>query len=800
MNFPFEDLGGIGHINIKIDRKPEMEPDTEALPVLPTRNLVLFPGVTQTVRLGRENSIRVAELAERTGIPIGVICQRDPSDDNPSVNQLYDIGVIARVLRIIETPDGQKNAFVMAGDRFKVLGEAISPLVSDLPAVSIEILKDKKPHPSNKHFKDTLTAIMLMVEKLGDKSGTPTAHIKMMIDDDMPDAQKVNMLASNLPIDTRDKIALLTEPRIKERADHLLQLLVATDSQLDAMREIMDRAKEGMENNHRQAFLQQQMDAIRTELYGSSDNDEENLRERAKASGMSAEVMQTFEKELSKLAHLNPNSPDYSVQYSYLDTLVSLPWSNVTEDRADITAAEAQLEADHFGLQKVKERIIEQIAMLLDNPTGKAPIICLVGPPGVGKTSIGRSIADALGRKYQRVAFGGMHDEAEIRGHRRTYIGAMPGRIIDAVKRAGTANPVIVLDELDKIGADYKGDPAAALLEVLDPEQNSHFHDNYVDIDFDLSHVLFIATANTTQTISQPLMDRIEVIEIPGYVRAEKLKIARLHLIPRMLKNHGENAPEFSLDDDALALLIDSYTAESGVRQLEKQLESLFRKTVLARMRKTPFAMPLTAEKVSELLGKPLLNRQNCPAVMTPGVAVGLAWTQAGGEILLVEASRYAAQKGGGTLTVTGNLGDVMKESATLAMQWVKANAESLGIEADEISKWNIHVHFPEGAIPKDGPSAGITITTALTSLLTGRAVKPFLAMTGEASLRGEVLPVGGIREKLLAALRAGATDVILCEQNRRDVEEIPAEYLHGLNVHYVTRITDVLAIALQPA
>ncbi len=510
---------------------------------------------------------------------------------------------------------------------------------------------------------------------------------------------------------------------------------------------------------------------------------------------MPENVFSLFNKEIEKLRRYNPSSPDYSVLYSYLDTLVALPWNKKTKSEATLASATEILESDHYGLEKVKERIVEQLAMLLHNPSGRSPIICLVGAPGVGKTSIGKSVARALGRKYERVSFGGLHDEAEIRGHRRTYIGAMPGRIIDAIKRAGVNNPVLLLDEIDKIGNDYKGDPAAALLEVLDPEQNCHFHDNYIDVDFDLSDVLFIATANTLSTIARPLLDRMEIIDISGYLLEEKIEIARRHLIPRILKEDALAEGDLMVSDAALRHIISDYTAESGVRALEKKLAAVARKAVLAKMKNDEFPNPVEPENLYSLLGLSPYKHDNYEGNEIAGVVTGLAWTEVGGEILLAESSLCAAKSP--SLVLTGKLGDVMKESATIAYQWVKAHAQQLGINPELFDKYTLHVHFPEGAVPKDGPSAGITIVTSIVSTFLQKRVAPRLAMTGEITLRGRVLPVGGIREKILAAKRAGITDIVMSKENKRDIDDMPSQYSEGLKFHYVDTIDEVLQVAV---
>jgi len=611
---------------------------------------------------------------------------------------------------------------------------------------------------------------------------------------DFKDETLVNFLCTKLPFDTQAKNTLLSKSNLLDRALGLLGELNIFKERMDVTRDIMKRAHRNMEENQKNAFLQSQMEAIRETLYGDGDESDE-LMAKAEAAKMPKAVFDTFNKEIEKLRRYNPSSPDYSVLYSYLDTLASLPWSKKTESDATLDSASEILENEHYGLDKVKERIIEQLAMLMHNPTGKSPIICLVGPPGVGKTSIGKSIAHALGRKYERVSFGGLHDEAEIRGHRRTYIGAMPGRIIDAIKRAGVNNPVLVLDEIDKIGADYKGDPAAALLEVLDPEQNSHFHDNYIDVDFDLSDVLFIATANTLSTIARPLLDRMEIIDIPGYLLEEKTEIAHRHLLPRILKQDALSPDELPVSDEAIKAVISQYTAESGVRGLEKKLQAIARKAVLAKMRDKEFPSPVMPEDLYSLLGLAPYNHDKYEGNDLAGVVTGLAWTEVGGEILTAESSLSPSKNP--TLILTGKLGDVMKESASIAYQWVKTHATTLGINPALFDKYSLHVHFPEGAVPKDGPSAGITITTSIVSTFLQRKVRARLAMTGEITLRGRVLPVGGIREKILAAKRAGITDLIMSRENKRDIDDMPNRYPDGLNFHYVDSVEQVIDFAI---
>ena len=607
----------------------------------------------------------------------------------------------------------------------------------------------------------------------------------------------INFLAANCPIEPSTKQELLEECDIKQRAYKLYSILSKQAQLLAIKADIQSKTREDLSQQQREHFLQQQIRTIQDELGNTSDDDIEELQKRAAEKHWSEETGKAFEKELKKLERINPQSPDFSVQYAYLDTLLNLPWNEYTTDNFNLKKVEAKLNKDHYGLEKVKDRILEHLAVLKLRGDMKAPIICLYGPPGVGKTSLGKSIADALNRKYVRISLGGLHDEAEIRGHRRTYIGAMPGRIIQGLIKSESANPVFVLDEIDKLGQDFKGDPSSALLEVLDPEQNSHFHDNYVDLDFDLSKILFIATANSLSELSQPLLDRMEVIEINGYIQEEKVEIARKHLIPKQLGEHGFAPKEIDFPKATIARIIDSYTRESGVRQLDKSIAKILRRIARLKASNEDFPTTITVEQLKDLLGPEEYFRDKYEGNEFAGVVTGLAWTAVGGEILFVESS---ISKGKGEkLTLTGNLGDVMKESAVIALQYLKAHSSLFGIDYELFDKYNVHIHVPEGAIPKDGPSAGVTMVTSLASTFTQRKVRPNLAMTGEITLRGKVLPVGGIKEKILAAKRAGIVDIVLCKENKKDVDEIKEAYLKGLNFHYVSTIKEVIDIALLP-
>ncbi|MCH5220806.1 MAG: endopeptidase La [Muribaculaceae bacterium] len=793
MNNNNNDVDTLGIQRIEIDlSRFDKEADSEHLLILPTRNLVLFPGLTISFELGRENSLKLARYATDSATPIGIVCQIFPDEEFPAITTgLYKYGTLADVLNIFERPDGTHSALVRARGKFRILGRSATPAEVGSLAARVKFIPDE-PATDGFEFDLACDQIRVVANRAlndSDPNGLLAAIGQMKENDTM-----LNFLCTNLPVDTKIKNGLLSKSRLTDRAIGLLGELNIFDERMKVTREIMKKAQRSMEENQKNAFLQQQMDAIRDTLYGGADEADELLA-KAEEADMPEKVFELFNREIEKLRRYNPSSPDYSVLYSYLDTLAALPWSASTMSFATLDSATAILNADHYGLEKVKERIVEQLAMLLHNPDGRAPIICLVGAPGVGKTSVGKSIARALGRKYERVSFGGLHDEAEIRGHRRTYIGAMPGRIIDAIRRAGVNNPVLLLDEIDKIGNDYKGDPAAALLEVLDPEQNCHFHDNYIDVDFDLSDVLFIATANTLSTIARPLLDRMEIIDISGYLLEEKMEIARRHLIPRLLETDKLEAKELQISDDALKAIISNYTAESGVRALEKKLAAIARKAVLYKMQGKNFPAPVEPQHLYELLGLAPYNHDKYEGNDIAGVVTGLAWTEVGGEILLAESSLSASSTP--TLTLTGKLGDVMKESATIAYQWVKAHAKQLGINSELFAKYSLHVHFPEGAVPKDGPSAGITIATSIVSTFLQKRVAPHLAMTGEITLRGKVLPVGGIREKILAAKRAGITDIVMSKENKKDIDDMPPQYPEGLVFHYVDTVDEVLDIAI---
>lgn len=767
----------------------------KALPLLPTRNLVLFPFVHLPLSLIRQETLDTAKAVEGTPECIGVICQKDPSIDKPTFSDLSDYGVAARVLKVIEMPDGTHTALLLGLGRFKLEGPSSEPNPQGFNLLAkVRRASDRPPHNDDKEFAIIVDLIKEQASRIIKSSPEIPDELATMFSQTNSDAELVNFVATQMPIPTENKMALLANGSIKSRAQGLLSYLQSTEEKVNLKMAILEKTRHSMSEQQRTAFLQNQLEAVKEELFG--DNDEISiLEQKIEEANLPEAVAKTVRKEIEKLRRTPQQSPDYSVALNYIDTVLDLPWGVESPLNTDIHQAEEILDNDHYGLDKVKNRILEQIAVMMNNPAGHAPILCLVGPPGVGKTSLGQSIAKALGRNYQRVSLGGLHDEAEIRGHRRTYVGAMPGRIIDAMKKAHTSNPVLLLDEVDKIGADFKGDPASALLEVLDPEQNFHFHDNFLDVDYDLSKVFFIATANTLQTLARPLLDRMEIIDISGYIVEEKVKIARLHLLPKILRQYNLPSEDLDISDEAIEAVVNNYTSESGVRQLEKMLAAIVRKVILKKVSDKPFQATIQPEHLKEFLGVVVYRPERYEGNEFAGVVTGLAWTQVGGEILFIESSLSEGK--GDKLSLTGNLGNVMKESAVIALQYVKAHAQALGINSEDFEKYSLHIHVPEGAIPKDGPSAGITMATSIISAFTKKKVRAKLAMTGEITLRGKVLPVGGIKEKILAAKRAGITDIVLSQDNRKDVEDISPIYLQGINFHYVATMMDVVKIAI---
>ena len=766
----------------------------DIIPILPLRNMVLFPGVFMPVNIGRRSSLKLVREAEKKKSYLGVVCQKIAETEEPVLDDLHTIGTIAKIVRILEMPD-HTTTVILQGSRRMELTEITetSPFLKG----RISPLKDKIPERTDKEFQALVEACKDLTVRYIKSSEMFPQDSAFAVKNITNSMFLINFICTNLPLKKDEKMELLSIDALRNRAYRLLEILNREVQLADIKASIQMRAREDIDQQQREYFLQQQIKTIQDELGGSVQEQEiQEMRQKAETMKWNDDVKNVFLKEVDKLERTHPQSPDYSVQLNYLQTMLNLPWGTYTTDNLNITNAEKVLNKDHYGLEKVKERILEHLAVLKLKGDMKSPIICLYGPPGVGKTSLGRSIAAALKRKYIRMSLGGVRDEAEIRGHRKTYIGAMPGRIIKGLIKAGSSNPVFILDEIDKIGSDHQGDPASALLEVLDPEQNSTFHDNYLDVDYDLSKVMFIATANNLNTIPAPLLDRMELIEVSGYITEEKIEIARRHLVPKELEANGIKKHGIKLPKSTLEAIIESYTRESGVRELEKKIGKILRKS--ARQYATDGYFTKTEIKPADLydfLGVPEYTRDKYQGNEYAGVVTGLAWTAVGGEILFVETSLSRGK--GGKLTLTGNLGDVMKESAMLALEYIKAHASLLNVDEDIFDNWNIHIHVPEGAIPKDGPSAGITMATSLASALTQRKVKANLAMTGEITLRGRVLPVGGIKEKILAAKRAGIKEIILSEENRKNIEEIQDIYLKGLTFHYVKDVKEVFAIAL---
>ena len=770
------------------------------VPILATRNLVIFPGVIMPILVGRQASIKLVERLEREGEDtiFAIFCQKDATTDSPGMEDLHQCGVYAKLIRVLDLPGtDNKTAIVQAQGRCR-----LHDIVRKRPFLMgmTTSLPERFPANGDKEF-DTAYEDMqaLAVEyirkndEIPDESQFALSNISNAI-------ISINFICSNMPFSVEDKMDLLREDELKDRLFRLLKIFNRETQLLELKQNIRMKTREDLDEQQREYFLQQQMKNIKEELGGGEATPErKELEEKAKKKKWSEEVAKVFRKEMDKLDTLNPQSPDYSVLMNYLQTMVNLPWNEFTEDDLDLKRAQKVLDRDHYGMEKVKERILEYIAVLQLRGNMKSPILCLYGPPGVGKTSLGKSIAEALKRKYVRISLGGLHDEAEIRGHRRTYIGAMPGRVIKSIQKAGSSNPVFILDEIDKVTQHtINGDPASALLEVLDPEQNNAFHDNYLDVDYDLSKVLFIATANNIGAIPRPLLDRMEIIEVSGYITEEKIEIAKRHLVPKELENTGLAGikPKVKFNKAALEKVIEQYTRESGVRQLEKQVNKAMRKMAFKKAMDGELATTsITPNEIEDLLGKPPFYRDIYQGNDYAGVVTGLAWTSVGGEILFIETSLSKGKAA--KLTLTGNLGDVMKESAVIALEYVKAHVDQLGIDYRIFEQWNLHIHVPEGATPKDGPSAGITIATSIASALTQRKVRKNTAMTGEITLRGKVLPVGGIKEKILAAKRAGITDIVMCRENRKDVEEIPEKYRKGVEFHYVENVQDVWDFAL---
>jgi len=764
----------------------------EAIPILSLRNTVLFPGVVLPISIGRPMSIQLIKDAYRNDKIVGTVAQRDPDLENPNFKDLHSVGTIGQIVKLLEMPDGSTTAIIQGRKRM-VLHE----LVSDDPyfVAKVRATPEKKPEKLSKDFDAIVGSLKDLSLKIIKINPNISPEASFAIKNIENNTYLINFICSNTDIKVQDKQKLLEVNSLRDRGFLLLEFLVQETQVLELKNELQSKVKTDLDQQQREFLLHQQMKTIQNELGGNPIEKEiEEFRKKAATKKWNDDVKKIFEKELDKLHRLNPAAAEYSVQMNYIQTLLDLPWNLYTQDNLDLKNARRVLDRDHFGLDEVKERILEHLAVLKLKGDLKSPILCLYGPPGVGKTSLGKSVAKALNRKYVRMSLGGLHDEAEIRGHRKTYIGAMPGRIVQNIKRASSSNPVFILDEIDKVGQDFRGDPSSALLEVLDPEQNSTFFDNFLEMEYDLSKVLFIATANNLATISPALRDRMEMIEITGYLVEEKLEIAKRHLFPKQLDNHGVKKDQIKINKEMMGILIDKYTRESGVRELDKRLAKIVRVTAKSIASETEYNPVLSYPVLTEMLGPSKYSRDLYSGNDQAGVVTGLAWTLAGGEILFVETS---LSKGSGKLTLTGNLGEVMKESAIIALEYLKSNAEVLNLPDNFSEKWNIHIHVPEGAIPKDGPSAGITMASSIASAFTQRKVKKFIAMTGEITLRGKVLPVGGIKEKILAAKRASIKEIIISEDNRKDIEAIKEIYIRGLKFQYVRTIMEVLELSL---
>ena len=771
----------------------EISEDKE-VPILPLRNTMLFPGTLLPITIGRRSSLRMINEVNKSGAIVGVFSQKDDAVENPITDDLYQYGVVAKVVKVLELPDGNRTALMQGFNRIGLTeahdnGEYLVGHIYNAP--------ETVPTNRDREFNAVVAACKDVAEKLFRSSEFRNFDMSFNLRNLSNKTFLINFICANLPVNCQEKFGLLSEDNMTQRAFMLLSLLNREYQFVSLKASIQMRTQEDLNRQQREYFLHQEMKNIQEELGEDADSDIDGLQQRAKRKKWNDKTREFFDREIGRLRRMNPQSPEYQTQYDYLDTFVTLPWNEGTKDNLNLKNAERVLNQDHFGMEKVKERILEHLAVLKTRGDFKSPIICLYGPPGVGKTSLGKSIARAMRREYIRMSLGGLHEEAEIRGHRRTYVGAMPGRIMKGIQQAKSCNPVFILDEIDKLGQDtFHGDPSSALLEVLDPEQNSAFHDNYLDCDFDLSKVMFIATANNISSIPAPLLDRMELIEVSGYLTEEKIEIAKRHLVPQQLEKLGMEKSGIKVSTDAIERIIESYTRESGVRELDKKLNKLLRKLTLQYAREGELQKKTIGEKdIEALLGPVEFTRDKYQGNDYAGVVTGLAWTSVGGEILFIETSLSKGK--GQKLTLTGNLGDVMKESAVLALEYIKAHADRLSIDPRVFDSWNIHIHVPEGAVPKDGPSAGITIATSIASALTQRKVRKNVAMTGEITLRGKVLPVGGIKEKILAAKRAGITDIMLCHENEKDIKQIPEKYVKGVTFHYVENVEDVWQFAL---
>lgn len=777
-------------INISDMMDADENDEQTIFPILPVRNMVMFPKVIIPITAGREMSIKLLEEAQRNNEYIGILTQNNSSIENPTTEDLFQVGTLAKIIKIIKLPEGNITAITRGFQRFKVKQFTITKPYFKAEVTKLKDTSTKKKEEYEALLENVKALALKIIDIDPNIPNAATFAVKNISDNE----DLLNFICSNGNFSPNEKQKLLEEKSLMVRAEKCYTLMHDEYRKLELRSQIHNKTSKDLDKQQREYFLNQQIRTIQEELGGGPESDVEEFLEKAKKIKWNAEVEEHFKKEINRLQRQNPNSPDYNVQRNYLDFFTELPWEKYSKDVFDIIKAEKVLDKAHYGLEDIKKRILEHMAVLKLKNNMKSPILCLVGPPGVGKTSLGKSIADSLGRKYIRVSLGGLHDESEIRGHRKTYIGAMAGRILQSIKKAGTSNPVIVLDEIDKIGQGIHGDPSSALLEVLDPEQNNSFYDNFLELGYDLSKVMFIATANSLSTVQRPLLDRMEIIEIAGYTLEEKVEIAKRHLLKKQQEENGLDSKSFKLGNAELTHIIDAHTSESGVRGLEKQIASIARWVALQTAMEKEYDPKITIAKVDEILGVP---RPKSLSEITgvPGVVTGLAWTQVGGDILFIES---ILSEGKGNLTMTGNLGNVMKESATIALEYIKAKHKELGIPSEDIQKNNIHVHVPEGATPKDGPSAGIAMLTSIVSSFKNKKVKSHLAMTGEITLRGKVLPVGGIKEKLLAAARAGIKEIILCEANRKDVEEIKKDYLKNLKINYVQRMSEVIDLAIE--
>ncbi len=780
-----------------LSSKDEEEMNAEAVPetlaILPLRNMVLFPGVVIPITAGRDQSIKLLQDANAANNAIGVVAQKDESVEDPSQEDLHSTGVVARILKVFKMPDGNTTVIIQGKKRFEI--ETIVETQPYLKATTRPI-DESRPALDNEEFNAIIEKIKELSLEIIKESPSIPSEASFAIKNIESNSFLVNFVSSNMNLRVEDKQKLLEINDLKDRALETLRFMNIERQKLALKNDIQSRVQTDINKQQREYFLHQQMKTIQEELGGgvSSHQEIDEMRQRAKKKKWDDKVKEHFEKELAKMQRMNPQVAEFSIQRNYLDLFLDLPWNEFSKDNFDLKRAMKILDRDHYGLDDVKKRIIEYLAVLKLRNDMKSPILCLYGPPGVGKTSLGKSIAEALGREYVRISLGGLRDEAEIRGHRKTYIGAMPGRIIQSIKKAKTSNPVFVLDEIDKLSNSHNGDPSSAMLEVLDPEQNNSFYDNFLEMGFDLSKVMFVATSNSLQTIQPALRDRMEIINVTGYTIEEKVEIGKRHLLPKQLKEHGLNKDQLKIGKPQIEKIVEGYTRESGVRSLDKQIAKMVRYAAKSIAMEDDYDLKVSNSTITEVLGAPRMTRDKYENNDVAGVVTGLAWTRVGGDILFIES---ILSKGKGQLSVTGNLGKVMKESVTIAMEYIKAHAEELGIKDDVFSNYNVHIHVPEGATPKDGPSAGITMLTSLVSLFTQRKVKKSIAMTGEITLRGKVLPVGGIKEKILAAKRARIKEILLCEQNRRDIEEIKAEYLKGLTFHYVSDMSNVLELAL---